>query len=265
MNERITSLVVFVYLAAFCVFVLAGAMRKESLERAGRYVTGAGIALHTIGIGVRWLESHLAGAGHIPLSNFYESLVFFSWSLVFLLLVLERGRSGYLVRSGVMLVAFILLAYASLSASVDAGIKPLVPALKSDWLAVHVVTCFLGYAAFVIASLAGIVSVWRKDRDAGGPSDMSLVETGLKAGYVFFSLGIVTGSVWAHMAWGRYWGWDPKETWALITWLIYTAALHERLRTKRKKVFVSLLVTGLASVAFTYVGVNYLPGLHSYM
>ena len=92
-----------------------------------------------------------------------------------------------------------------------------------------------------------------------------MLEKSLKTGFILFTFGIITGSVWAHFAWGRYWGWDPKETWALITWLIYAAAIHVRVRDGSVSRRVAIItIIGLVSVLFTYFGVNYLPGLHSY-
>lgn len=265
MNTTILSAVTFVYLASFVVFLVSEVSGKRTWERAGRFVVLAGLLAHTGGILLRWAESHRAGMGHAPLSNFYESLVFFSWSVAFLYLVFAWKQARAVIGAFVMPVAFLLLAYASFSPAVDSQIKPLIPALKSNWLIVHVITCFLGYAAFVLASVLGIMTL-RQGGDPGGTGAVAdMLDNCLRTGYILFTLGIVTGSVWAHVAWGRYWGWDPKETWALITWFIYTAAIHVRIRdgapTRR---FVVILVIGLAGVLFTYFGVNYLPGLHSY-
>lgn len=265
MNATILSYVTFVYLASFVVFIVSEVSAKGGWEKAGRFMTLGGFVLHTAGIALRWVESHLAGMGHAPLSNFYESLVFFSWSVVLLYVVFAWKHAKGIVGVFVMPVAFLLMAYASFSPTVDSQIKPLIPALKSNWLVVHVITCFLGYAAFVLTSVFGIMTLRQSDNPGRATVVGGMLDDCLKTGYILFTLGIVTGSVWAHVAWGRYWGWDPKETWALITWLIYTAAIHVRIRdgsTSRR--FVIILVVGLLGVLFTYFGVNYLPGLHSY-
>ncbi len=265
MNTRVLSTAAVVYVAAFALFVVASAARKKAVGKAGVAVAVAGLVLHTAGIALRWVETYLAGAGHAPLSNFYESLVFFSWSVVFLAVVIGRGRARSEAWASVVLVACLLLAYASFSGSVDPAIRPLIPALKSDWLVIHVVTCFMGYAAFVLASVSGFTVARRARSSRGAQPEAAMLDVSLKTGYVLFSVGIVTGSLWAHMAWGRYWGWDPKETWALITWLIYTTALHVRVRAPGATGRIALMLgIGLASVLFTYFGVNYLPGLHSY-
>jgi len=265
MNTTIFSGVTFVYLAAFVFFIVSEVSRKEAWGSAGKMTAMAGLVLHTIGIAMRWVESYHAGIGHAPLSNFYESLVFFSWSVVLLYLVYARRATKGLMGVFVMPAAFLLMAYASFAPGVDSRIQPLIPALKSNWLIIHVVTCFLGYAAFFLASSFGVVFLLRNEADQEKASLADMLEKTLKAGFILFSFGIVTGSVWAHFAWGRYWGWDPKETWALITWFIYAAALHVRVQdgaVSRRVAYMMLI--GLLSVLFTYFGVNYLPGLHSY-
>ncbi len=265
MNTVVLSAVTFVYLASFVVFLAALTSGSPRWERAGRVTALAGFIVHTAGIVLRWVESHRLGMGHAPLSNFYESLVFFSWSLVFLYLLYAWRRARGVVGAMAMPPAFLLMAYASFSPGVDSRIKPLIPALKSEWLIVHVITCFIGYAALLLASVLSLLAVCRKGGLGGAEALLDMQDRFLKTGYILFTLGIVTGSVWAHMAWGRYWGWDPKETWALITWLVYTAALHVRVRRVRPTMgFVAVMGAGLVCVLFTYFGVNYLPGLHSY-
>jgi ABC-type transport system involved in cytochrome c biogenesis permease subunit len=264
MNTLILSVATFVYLSAFIVLLIT-AVSGRGLERAGRMIMTAGFFLQSIGIALRWFESYRAGIGHAPLSNFYESLVFFSWAVVLLSLAFSRGRENTLARVFVTALAFLLMAYASFSPGVDSRIQPLIPALKSNWLIVHVITCFLGYAAFFMASVMGILFLVKGESagEAGMLGDMLYRST--VTGFILFTFGIATGSVWAYAAWGRYWGWDPKETWALITWLIYSAVLHVRIRENRVSTKVAVMtLIGLASVLFTYFGVNYLPGLHSY-
>jgi ABC-type transport system involved in cytochrome c biogenesis permease subunit len=265
MNTTIFAAVTFVYLASFVIFLVAEVAGRAAWGRAGKMTAITGLVFHTIGIAIRWAESHQAGIGHAPLSNFYESLVFFSWSVCLLYLIYARNETKGLIGVFVMPAAFLLMAYASFSPTVDTRIQPLIPALKSNWLIIHVVTCFLGYAAFFMASSFGVISLVNKGSDETQASLAGMLEKSLKTGFILFSFGIITGSVWAHFAWGRYWGWDPKETWALITWLIYAAAIHVRVRDGSVSRRVAVItIIGLVSVLFTYFGVNYLPGLHSY-
>jgi cytochrome c-type biogenesis protein CcsB len=151
-----------------------------------------------------------------------------------------------------------------------------VPALKSNWLIAHVLTCFFGYAAFGLAFGLSVMYLLKKREQPGGSNvfiriipessildDMSYQMVVI--GFLLLTLGIITGSVWAHSAWGSYWSWDPKETWSLITWLVYAALLHSRMVRGWKGNKLALLsIIGFSCVLFTYFGVNYLAGLHSY-
>jgi cytochrome c-type biogenesis protein CcsB len=167
------------------------------------------------------------------------------------------------------LLAVSALAYASLKPD---QIQPLIPALKSNWLIAHVFTCFIGYASFAIAF--GISLLYLLRRIGGSailerlPSDSLMDELThqlVMFGFLFLSAGIISGAVWANSAWGRYWGWDPKETWSLVTWFVYATLLHARfMRGWRGNRIAILSITGFLAVLFTYFGVNYLPGLHSY-
>jgi cytochrome c-type biogenesis protein CcsB len=174
-----------------------------------------------------------------------------------------------------MPLAFFAMAYASLSQNMNDQIQPLIPALKSNWLIVHVMTCFVGYSAFAIAFGISCMYLFKQREKEGGskifanfPKLTILDELNhqlILFGFLFLTAGIITGAVWANSAWGRYWGWDPKETWSLITWFIYATLLHARLmRGWQGKRIAYLSIIGFAAVLFTYFGVNYLPGLHSY-
>jgi cytochrome c-type biogenesis protein CcsB len=169
------------------------------------------------------------------------------------------------------------MAYASLSPNIQSEIEPLVPALQSNWLTYHVLTCFLGYAAFAV-SFGSSIAFLIKNRKGNQPSvhepgvlptiDL-LDEVIYKAnavGFMLLGVGIITGAVWANYAWGSYWSWDPKETWSLITWFIYAIFLHARLtRGWRGNKTAILSIIGFCAVIFTFLGVNYvLSGLHSY-
>ena len=165
------------------------------------------------------------------------------------------------------LVALFFIGYASLSPSVEKGIQPLIPALQSNWLHVHVFTCFIAYASFAISFLCGIFYMFHWKNVI--PPRETLEEINYQSimvGFPMLTAGILTGAVWAHYAWGTYWSWDPKETWSLITWIVYALVLHARFARgwKGKRIAV-LSIIGFGSVIFTYFGVNFvLAGLHSY-
>jgi cytochrome c-type biogenesis protein CcsB len=173
-------------------------------------------------------------------------------------------------------LAFLAMAYASFSPNISSQIQPLIPALKSNWLISHVITCFFGYAAFALSFGVSIMYLLKRLDTAEKdnrflrliPSTAILDDLNYQMiviGFLMLTLGIITGSVWAHSAWGTYWSWDPKETWSLITWLVYASVIHTRLVKgwKGKKIAI-LSIVGFACVLFTYFGVNYLAGLHSY-
>jgi cytochrome c-type biogenesis protein CcsB len=228
------------------------------------------------GILLRWRESYQIGYGHAPLSNLYESLVFAAWAIMLIYLVMEYRTKQRALGVFPALFAFLAMAYASFSTSVSSKIQPLLPALKSNWLIAHVVTCFLGYAAFAISCGISILYIVRNSRPetSGGASTLlpdlrQLDELNYQMvlfGFLWLSLGIITGSVWADLAWGTYWSWDPKETWSLITWLIYAALLHARtMKGWRGSRVAWLSIIGFGCVLFTYFGANFLlGGLHSY-
>jgi cytochrome c-type biogenesis protein CcsB len=274
-GNAILSWVTFIYLAA-AIFYLARIITGKDI--AGKVATFGGIfglSAHTLALALRWMESYKLGIGHAPLSNFYESLVFFAWSVMLIYYIVEfRTRNRGL---GVFVVplAFISLAYASLSPSVSSQIQPLVPALKSNWLLSHVATCFLGYAFFALAFCLGALRLW-KGRSGNPGSGLAflprlevideLIYQNSFLGLIIFTLGIITGAVWAQRAWGSYWSWDPKETWSLVTWIVYAAMVHSRyVRGWKGRRIAVMAVVGFAAVLFTYLGVNLLPGLHSYL
>jgi cytochrome c-type biogenesis protein CcsB len=278
-SSLLLSIVTFIYLAAALLYCAGWLFRQQLAGRIGTWVAWLGLSLHTAGLILRWVESYRLGFGHAPLSNFYESLVFGAWSVVLIYLIMEiRYRNRALGVFPLALACF-TMAYGSFSPNVVSKIQPLIPALKSNWLIAHVITCFLGYAAFAVACGLGILYLARRSKkptnnpDSGIlerlPSNQTLDELiyqNVAFGFLLLSVGIITGSVWANSAWGRYWSWDPKETWSLITWLVYAFMLHSRLvRGWRGRRIAWLSILGFACVIFTYIGVNFLlSGLHSY-
>jgi cytochrome c-type biogenesis protein CcsB len=256
----------------------------------------------------RWLEN-----GYFPLSNLYESLLFFTWGLTFIQLVVEYNTNLTLVGAVTTPLATFVVAFATLS--LPEGMQkasPLVPALKSNWLMMHVSIMMLSYSTLILGSLLSIlflVFTKGKEVDLKGSSfgnqavkidpkalsrteDIGFLESevvyekssSLKNrlsllesldnlsyriigfGFPLLTIGIIAGAVWANEAWGSYWSWDPKETWALITWLVFAAYLHSRIikswQGKKPAIFASV---GFVVVWCCYLGVNFIgKGLHSY-
>ncbi len=277
-STYIISIVTFIYGLALVCYVAGLAFHKEVLNKAGSLVTLAAVMGNLVAIIYRWIESYQLGIGHAPFSNLYESLVFFGLAIGAIYLGMEIRFKTRAFGAPAILLAFIMLAYASLSPGVSQEIQPLIPALQSNWLTAHVITCFLGYAGFAVAFGISILYVFMRRGGEGTTAEArnsrlprpevldDLIYQTVSFGFFFLSIGIITGAVWANTAWGRYWGWDPKETWSLITWFIYAILLHARLvRGWRGKTIAWIAIAGFAAVIFTYFGVNLLPGLHSYL
>ncbi len=285
MISQIFGAVMLIYLLVAILFLMEELWSSPRLKAAGRIMLWLGLGIQTVGLIGRWVENYRLALGHsppaalaeklhlitlhAPLSNFYESLIFFAWCLPVLgLTAFRRYLKGYL-GALIAVLSTLLLAYASFG--VDSRIKPLMPALKSNWLLVHVVTCFLGYAAFALAFGSAILYLIqeRRPRPSLPPVPMldGLIYRTTVLGFLLLTLGIFTGAVWAETAWGRYWSWDPKETWSLITWFIYAALLHARLlKGWHGRRIAWLAVLGFMAVLFTYFGVSFLlSGLHSYL
>lgn len=274
-SSIILSAVTFIYAFAALAYMAAWIFKKDLPGKLATGILLLAAAGNGAGIIWRWVESYQLGIGHAPLANLYESLIFFSLTIGVLSLVVEYKYKNRVVGALATPLAFLAIAYASMSPNISDRIQPLIPALKSNWLIAHVMSCFVGYAGFAIAFAVSLLYLFKArataSHDEGTsfmPSSETLDELTYQLvmfGFFFLSIGIITGAVWANSAWGRYWGWDPKETWSLITWLIYLTLMHARfMRGWRGKRIALLSIIGFMAVIFTYFGVNYLPGLHSY-
>ena len=251
----------FVFYGVALAITLAGFLfNKEWKFRYSVLSLWAGWFFSNIYIGARWYQ-----AGRAPLSNMYESLVFLVWAFVISYLLFRKfsGRSLDWLAPWTALVAALTLGGASFFAS---DISPLMPALQSNWLFIHVSTVMAGYGALLLSFLGAAVFSFMGAQDEKKKNLESLVYRACLVGFWLLTLGIITGAVWANSAWGSYWSWDPKETWSLITWLYYAVAIHlRRTRGWKDKKFAGLMLWGFVLVMFTYFGVNYLlSGLHSY-
>jgi cytochrome c-type biogenesis protein CcsB len=274
MSAKILSIVTFIYGLAVLLNLFSWIFNKPLAKKLATGATAIAALGTLAGMILRWVESHQMGIGHAPLSNLYESLVFFSFCIALISLFVEFKFNLKILGVVASPIPFLAMAYASLP-KVSNEIQPLIPALQSNWLIAHVMTCFIGYAAFAVAfgvSILFIIKSSGKEKSSGVAGMIPDLDTldelthqMVMFGFLFLSIGIITGSVWASQAWGRYWGWDPKETWSLITWLIYATLLHARMvRGWMGKKIAVLSIIGFLAVIFTYFGVNLLPGLHSY-
>jgi cytochrome c-type biogenesis protein CcsB len=229
----------------------------------------------------RWIEN-----GYFPLSNLYESLMCLTWGLCLITLTIEITTSIPFLSSITTPVSMLTCAFATLSLPADMQkSSPLVPALKSNWLMMHVSIMMLSYSTLVIGSLLSISLLFltqskqlrltnnttiQSNPDENQPKliqkldNLSYRVIGL--GFPLLTIGIIAGAVWANEAWGSYWSWDPKETWALITWLVFAAYLHTRITKSWSGQGPAIVASvGFVVVWICYLGVNFLgKGLHSY-
>ncbi|MGA1795515.1 MAG: c-type cytochrome biogenesis protein CcsB [bacterium] len=274
-NEQLFGLAMLIYLVASLLYIINLINRQEQIARAAFWTAFGGLACHSLALILRTMHSYRLGIGQPPFTNLYSSMVFFSWSTVLIYLIFEKKYGYRSVGAFIMPISFLILASTGLMSN---RIEPLVPALQSNWLLVHVVTCFFGYAAFAVAFGISIMYLFKEYYETIGtqkgliallPASAVLDDLQYKAvavGFPFLTLGIITGAAWAHYAWGSYWSWDPKETWSLITWFVYAAFLHARFTAGwRGKRTAILSILGFLFVLMTYFGVSFLlGGLHSY-
>ncbi len=266
-HHKILGIVTLLYLLFFFFNTVYFVWRKEKVLLLMRVTLYVAFGLHTAGIVLRWIESYRLNMGHVPLSNFYESLIFYAWCIIGLLILMWKRLAHPSITLCASLIALLLMGYASISPSIQKNIEPLVPALQSNWLHIHVATCFIAYAAFAISFIAGALYLIGQKRML--PATETLEEINYKSiiiGFPMLTSGILTGAVWANYAWGSYWSWDPKETWSLITWIIYALFLHARkTRGWKGKATAIISIVGFISVLITYFVLNFiLSGLHSY-
>ena len=246
---------------------------------------------------LRWWQS-----GHFPISNLYESLCFLTWGFTLTQLLIERVIPSAFVQATLTPISLISIAFASFALPEELKVaSPLVPALRSSWLVMHVSVIMCSYAALILGSLlsvAVLISTKGKELQLRGSSmglgdfrergykdnlmvkieELTPVEFSsseaidnlsyrtISFGFLLLTFGLISGAVWANEAWGSWWSWDPKETWAFISWLIYAAYLHTRLSRGwqgRGPAFIAIV--GLFVILVCYIGVNLLGiGLHSY-
>ena len=258
--------------AAYWTALLA---RSESAGSIATALTWSATAMALIGLLARWYESYLIGAdvGHIPISNLYEVFVLFCIITALLYLYYEGRYATRQMGAFVLLVIMAAVGFL-LWYTFDRGaheIQPLVPALQSWWMKIHVPANFVGYGAFSFAAMVGVAYLLansgRMAAVLPAPELMDdLMHKAIAIGFAFFTIATILGAMWAAEAWGGYWSWDPKETWALIVWLNYAAWLHMRLiKGLRGPVLAWWAIIGLFVTLFAFLGVNmFLSGLHSY-
>jgi cytochrome c-type biogenesis protein CcsB len=268
-------------LATFTYFFSLFA-RSEFAGQVASGMTWSASVMGLVGLMVRWRESYLISAdvGHIPVSNLYEVFILFAIITALIYLFYERryqtrAMGGFALLIISAAVGFLLWYTFDRQAH---EIQPLVPALKSYWMKIHVPANFIGYGAFALAAMLGVAYLLRSRAERLAPDGLlatrlpplplldDVMYKAIALGFAFFTIATILGAMWAAEAWGGYWSWDPKETWALIVWLNYAAWLHMRLTKGWRGVPMAWWsVVGLFVTLFAFLGVNmFLSGLHSY-
>ncbi len=269
-----SSLFMYYFLiGAILLFMIITSLFKQNkliitLIKLLKWLVILGFVAHTIGLGIRWYIS-----GHAPWSNGYESVIYIAWATIFAGIIYTRR--SILTLAATAIVSGLLLMVAHLN-WLDPEITNLVPVLKSYWLMIHVAIIAGSYGFFSLGAILGLIALWliiftnstNKSKLKNTLSELTIInEKTLEVGLFMLAIGTFLGGVWANESWGRYWGWDPKETWALVSVLIYAFVLHMRFipSLRSKLIFNSVSMFAIWTIIMTYFGVNYyLSGLHSY-
>lgn len=263
----------WVYLIAACCYILYVALKRDGIGHLAFALTVIGWIVNTAALAVRTIET-----GRAPYANLFETMTLLSWMVVAGYIAMELKYKRLRVLGTVIVsLAFLTIGAAAMLPYRYQAIEPLIPALQSNWLILHVITTFIGYAGFAIAFGLGIIYLFKERAERSGrssffdrfPSSELLDDMNYKfiaIGFPFVTLGIILGAIWANYAWGGYWSWDPKETWSLIVWFIYAGYFHGRLvRGWRGRKTAYFSIIGFIAVIFLYWGVSFvLPGLHAY-
>jgi len=259
----------FVYLAATICYVVHLFVQRDAAAKAGTALLVAGVLIHTTALVVRTVA-----AQRMPFLNLYEYMLSLTWGAVVVYLALEMITKSKAYGS---FAVPLITAFAFMTMRLSSEVNPTMPALESAWRTPHIGTAILAYAAFAIAFVMAImylmaengkdnpVPFWAKRLPSLKVIDRTIYRL-IAFGFMMQTLLIITGAIWAERAWGSYWSWDPKETWALITWLIYAVYLHTRTQMSwhgRKSAIMSII--GFAAVVLTLLGgIWCMSGLHSY-
>jgi cytochrome c-type biogenesis protein CcsB len=257
-----------VMLIALIAMVIKGEKKRSFLVRITSWLLFAGGLFHTLGLGLRWYIS-----GHSPMSNGYESLIFISWVTLLAGFIFSRKSPFALAATGVLASMTLMVAHLSF---MDPEITNLVPVLQSYWLTLHVSVIISSYGFLGLGAILSLITMIllvlsnreNKARISNTIDELTVINyQSLTLGLYLLTIGTFLGAIWANESWGRYWGWDPKETWSLITIIIYSIVIHSRIIPGMKDIFTFSIISlfAFSSVLMTYFGVNYyLSGMHSY-
>ncbi|MBN3759254.1 c-type cytochrome biogenesis protein CcsB [Burkholderia sp. Ac-20365] len=263
------------FMLATLFYWLGMLSRSSSAWAIASKFTWCAVLMGFVGMMVRWYESYLIGPdiGHIPVSNLYEVFILFNLITALFYLYYEKHYNTRALGAFVLLIISAAVSFMMwYSITRDAQqIQPLVPALQSWWMKIHVPANFIGYGSFALSAMVAVAYLMKdrgifEDRLPALEVLDDVMYKSISVGFAFFTIATILGALWAAEAWGGYWSWDPKETWALIVWLNYAVWLHMRLvKGLRGTPAAWWALTGLVVTTFAFIGVNmFLSGLHSY-
>ena len=260
---------VVVYAASFGAFAVALIFRKPGMDRRAVTLSYVGYTVHTMSLALRWLQT-----GYPPFVLFFESVSAAAWFGVVGFLILQALKPGLRLSGlGVMGVVFLLLGWASTPSYAGEALSV---SLQSIWLYIHATFATAGTGCFIVAAGISFLWLWKRRRNGpltaqfNLPSPESIDESAsrlITIGFLFYTAMLLSGSIWANQAWGRYWGWDPIETWSLITWLMYAVFLHLHFTFKKLRGAFTAWYAIIAMVfaAFSLWGVSYVYStIHTY-
>lgn len=267
MDGALFATVLILYFAAAVTFIAQLITLREPLQKAGPRLLVGAVTAHGAAIALRSMR-----LGHIAVASFDEGLSFLAFTLTVIFLLLHRRYVLWVLGAVIAPLAFLLTL---ISFAVSSGARELPPSLQSAWLPVHVTLAFLGNAVFAIAFATSLVYLFEDNRLKAKrprrlrrlfPSLEKLDELNYRLlawGFPLLTLGIVSGAVWAHFAWGQFWSWEARETWSLVTWLLYAMLLQGRTVGWRGRRAAALTILGFAVLVMSFVSVNLLfPGRH---
>jgi cytochrome c-type biogenesis protein CcsB len=259
------------YLISTVFYLLFLAINRKHIEVIGNFSLLGGFIIHLCSTFFRYVQ-----AGYTPITNLHESLSFLSLCIAGFFLFLKRSYKISILGSIIVPLLSLMFIWAL---SLPSEIKPLPPILQSYWLPIHTIFAFIGNSIFFVSFFVSLLYLLLErgiKRKRFSPISTrfpslevldSINYRCMSYGFPFLTIGIITGSLWAGIAWGSYWSWDPKETWSLITWIVYAILIHNRLTIGwRGRKTAYMMIVGFFSILFTFLGINFiLGGLHSYL
>jgi cytochrome c-type biogenesis protein CcsB len=258
------------YILGFVITLISLIFKKDKVAAVAWRLVIIGFVMHTHVVVLRWIVT-----GHMPVMGIYENSLLGGWFVTLVLLLSGRWISPSKTLSAVVVPIVLIMLFNGILSGAE--LQPLEPAFQSYWVFVHVIFAWLAYGSFFFAACLGIAFLWKNRAESQGNENESfsknfpepaiidnLIFRFIIFGFIADTVMIATGSIWAHGLWGRYWGWDPIETWSLVSWLIYGAALHLRITMGWKdRRMAWLAIAAILTVIISFFGIGFISGVHT--